>query len=198
MSENKQLWLLTGGNGSGKSTFYRLFLEPRGIKFINADLIARDMTTDNPEGASYKASHLAERLRSSLLEAGVSFCFETVFSHVSKIDFAVRAKALGYEVILVYIHLANPDLNEARVRQRVSEGGHNVPAQKIRSRLPKTLTHITQVISLVDSAWLLDNSSRTDPFRQVAVVRLGRARIMTEPLPDWAQTIIDGLTHNTA
>ena len=33
----KQLWLLVGGNGAGKSTFYRLILEPLGLPFVNAD-----------------------------------------------------------------------------------------------------------------------------------------------------------------
>lgn len=27
----KQLWLLVGGNGAGKSTFYELVLEPLGL-----------------------------------------------------------------------------------------------------------------------------------------------------------------------
>lgn len=193
MSRTKQLWLLTGGNGAGKSTFYRLFLEPRGIKFINADLIAKDMVPEGPEGASYKASRLAERLRSSLLDQGLSFCFETVFSHVSKIDFTAKAKSLGYEVILVYIHLDSSDLNEARVSQRVSEGGHDVPSEKIRSRIPRTMANISKVLSLVDSAWLLDNSSRENPFRQVAVVRLGRKRILAHPLPPWAQDILNDI-----
>ena len=49
--------------------------------------------------------------------------FETVFSHPSKIDFLAQAKSLGYEVVLVYIHLTNDELNQARVAQRVSEGG---------------------------------------------------------------------------
>lgn len=193
MNDHKQLWLLTGGNGAGKSTFYRLFLAPRGIKFINADLIARDLGSLKPEDAGYRAARLAERLRSSLLEQGLSFCFETVFSHVSKIDFVARAKALGYEVILVYIHLDTPDLNEARVSQRVSEGGHDVPSEKIRSRLPRTLSNISRVLPLVDSAWLLDNSSQANPFRQIATLRLGRVRLMVDRLPLWAAEILAGM-----
>ncbi len=190
MMETKQLWLLTGGNGAGKSTFFRLFLEPRGIKFINADLIARDLAPENQQTAGYKASHLAERLRLRFLEEGVSFCFETVFSHVSKIDFVARAKSLGYEVILVFIHLENPELNEARVSQRVSEGGHDVPAEKIQSRLPRTLKNIMTALPLVDSAFLLDNSSRDNPFRQIAVVRLGRKRILGDETPAWAVAML--------
>jgi ABC-type molybdenum transport system ATPase subunit/photorepair protein PhrA len=30
----KQLWLLVGGNGAGKFTFYRLVLEPQGLPFL--------------------------------------------------------------------------------------------------------------------------------------------------------------------
>jgi predicted ABC-type ATPase len=190
MTDNQQLWLLAGGNGSGKSTFFRMFLEPQGMKFINADLIARDLDRDNRADASYRASHLAERLREKFLDEGLSFCFETVFSHVSKIDFVARAKSLGYEVILVYIHLESSELNEARVSQRVSEGGHPVPVEKILSRLPRTMKNIVKTLPLVDSAFLLDNSSRDNPFRQVAVVRLGRKRILCDTLPTWAEDML--------
>mgnify|MGYP003608474277 FL=1 len=193
MNETKQLWLLAGGNGAGKSTFFRLFLEPKGIKFINADLIARDLDSENQPMASYKASHLAERLRQKFLEEGLSFCFETVFSHVSKIDFVARAKSLRYEVILVFIHLDNPELNEARVSQRVSEGGHDVPAEKIYGRLPRTVKNIMKTLPLVDSAFLLDNSTRNHPFRQIAVVHLGRKRILCDDIPAWALSMLSDI-----
>ena len=39
MTVSRQLWVLAGGNGAGKSTFHRLFLAPRGVKLLNADLI---------------------------------------------------------------------------------------------------------------------------------------------------------------
>ena len=190
MSETRQLWLLAGGNGAGKTTFYRLFLEPRGIKCINADLIAGNLAPEHPEAASYQAARLAERLRSDLLDKGLSFCLETVFSHVSKIDLIGKVKALGYEVNLVYIHLEGSELNEARVSQRVSEGGHDVPADKIRSRIPRTMNNIATILPLVDSARLLDNSSRENPFQQVAVVRRGRKTILADPLPRWAEEIL--------
>jgi predicted ABC-type ATPase len=37
----KQLWILAGGNGSGKSTFYEQYLRPQGLSFVNTDLIAK-------------------------------------------------------------------------------------------------------------------------------------------------------------
>ena len=75
-----------------------------------------------------------------------------------------KARALGYEIILVYIHLDASELNEARVYQRVTEGGHNVPANKIHSRIPRTMKHIAAVLPLTNEARLLDNSYRDNPY----------------------------------
>jgi predicted ABC-type ATPase len=186
MTEPKQLWLLAGGNGSGKSTFYELFLAPLKIKFVNADLIAKLLSPDNPESISYGAAGLVEKERDGLLTEGISFCFETVFSHPSKIDFVAKSKGLGYEVILVYIHLDTPELNEARVQQRISTGGHSVPAEKIHGRIPRTMKNIAKALPLIDEARLLDNSSRENPFQQVAVIKLGRVAWQSDSCPDWA------------
>lgn len=191
MKVAKQLWVLAGGNGAGKSTFYKSsLLSKRGVQFINADMIAKTISPENPEQVSYEASHLVERLRDEILHKGISFCFETVFSHESKIDFVAKAKAMGYFVVLVYIHLATLDLNEARVNQRISEGGHRVPPEKIRSRLPRTMKHVAVVLPLVDEARLLDNSSRDKPFQQVALIRKGKRIQVADPLPSWTAEML--------
>jgi predicted ABC-type ATPase len=186
----KQLWVLAGGNGSGKSTFYQVALAPKGVKLINADFIAKIINPDHPDAVSYQAAGIAEKIRSALLRQGTSFCFETVFSHPSKIDFIATAKGLGYEVILVYIHLETSQLNEARVRQRVSEGGHDVPAEKIHGRIPRTRQYAATALPLVDEARLLDNSLRDYPFRQVAIFRKGVCVWTADPLPEWARQMI--------
>lgn len=191
MTGAKQLWVLVGGNGAGKSTFYNTsLLSKRGVRFVNADMIAKHISPDCPEKVSYEAAHLIERIRDEFLIKGISFCFETVFSHPSKIDFIAKAKAHGYHVILVYIHLSTLDLNEARVSQRVLEGGHNVPPKKIRSRLPRTMKHVSVVLQLVDEARLLDNSYHDKPFQQVALIWKGRCIQAVDPLPEWAQEML--------
>jgi predicted ABC-type ATPase len=188
-----QLWVLTGGNGAGKTTFYHMALAPRGVKLVNADAIAKIIHPEKPESVSYQAAGIAENIRNSLLMQGTSFCFETVFSHPSKIDFIGRAKSLGYEIIMIYIHLATPLLNEARVWQRVSQGGHSVPAEKIHSRIPRTMQYVAQALPLTDETRLLDNSFREDLFRQVAIVRKGRCAWTADPLPVWAGQMLAAL-----
>ena len=192
MSERPQLWILVGGNGAGKSTFHRLALEPLGLPCVNADVLARIIFADAPEAHSYEAAQLAERQRHQLLEQGVSFCFETVYSHPSKIDFIARAKALGYELIMVLIHLESANLNQARIAGRVSEGGHSVPADKVISRIPRLLDQVRTSIPLLDVLRVYDNSSAVDPFVPVFTISNGCLRLHRDPLPAWAAGLLSG------
>jgi predicted ABC-type ATPase len=187
-----ELWLLVGGNGAGKTTFYERFLAPRKIPLVNADNIARSVWPDAPEKHSYEAALIAERERFRLLEERQSFCFETVFSHPSKVDFVGAAKAAGFRVRLFYFHLELASLNKARVASRVKSGGHNVPEAKIESRIPRTLGNLRQCVGLADELHLVDNSSLDQPYLRVAVWEHGQWRSCREVLPQWAQDLIDG------
>jgi predicted ABC-type ATPase len=186
LNPHKQLWLLAGGNGAGKSTFYRTQLEPLGFPFINADILARELYPESPEEHSYEAARVGAEKRSELLIEGRSFCFETVFSHPSKIDFLAQAKTLGYEIVMVFIHLDSDNLNKARVAQRVSEGGHNVPNDKIEKRIPRLLKHIKEALPLCDHVRILDNSRADNPFIQIATIREGTIELQHAPLPEWS------------
>ena len=190
MKPKKQLWLLAGGNGSGKSTFYRTQLAPQGIPFVNTDILAKELYPHAPELHSYDAAILATQMRLRLLREGRSFCFETVFSHPSKIDSVAQAKTKGYEVILVFIHLDIVSLNQARIAQRVSEGGHNVPDEKVIGRMPRVLKLIKQALPLCNQVYILDNSRVDNPFQQIAVIHDGRFELKHELLPEWCRELL--------
>lgn len=190
LTTSKQLWLLVGGNGAGKSTFYRLYLEPLRLPFVNADIIARIAYPEAPEAHSYAAAKIAEQQRHRLLLSGASFCFETVYSHPSKIDFVARAKGLGYRIIMVMIHLENAQLNQARIAQRVSEGAHRVPAEKVVSRIPRMLEQVKASLPLCDLVRVYDNSLVDNPFIPVFTIDDGHQEKPLDPLPDWAEAIL--------
>lgn len=191
MTERKQLWVLAGGNGAGKSTFYRTQLAPLGLPFINADILAKEVYPQAPEKHSYDAAMLATEMRFRLLHEGRSFCFETVFSHPSKIDFVAQAKVLDYEIILVFIHLDTASLNQARVAQRVSEGGHHVPDEKVVSRIPRLLKNIKKTLALCDQVYILDNSRLDRPFHQLAIIRKNQKIQLETSLPGWAKYLLE-------
>jgi predicted ABC-type ATPase len=188
-TRERQLWLLAGANGAGKTTFHRLFLEPRGVALVNADRIARSIRPGDPAAASVEAAQQALILADHLLENGVPFCFETVFSHPSKIDLMARAKALGYRVLLVFVHLDDIDLNLARISQRVAAGGHDVPEDRVRSRAPRVIDNIASALPLADEVFFLDNSSAEDPFRPVGRMRDGAMETSPTVEPEWLTSI---------
>ena len=190
MSPKKQLWILVGGNGAGKSTFYHTRLQRTGIPFINADIIAKDVFPDDPEGHSYDAAVIAEQRRERLLIEGRSFCFETVFSHPSKIDFIAKAKSYGFEVNMVFTHLLADQLNQARVNQRVKQGGHNVPEQKIKDRIPRVLANVKTAIPLCNNILILDNSSSENPYEVIATIKKGNTQIIKTNT--WIREILSG------
>lgn len=187
--------MLVGGNGAGKSTFYDQFLKPKGMPFINADIIAREMFPADPEGSSRKAAQIAEDIRFNRLREGHSFCFETVFSHTSKVDFIGSAKASGYQVILVFIHVEKAELNIARVAQRVLDGGHRVPEDRIRSRIPRTLDNVKAAIPLCDEVYVLDNSRLDEPFKRVMTWVNGQVSMNCKALPEWAEKLLVTQSH---
>jgi predicted ABC-type ATPase len=189
----KQLWLLVGGNGAGKSSFYRLMLQPYGLPFVNADSLASLVYPEDPEAHSYEAALLAEKQRNTLLLNGASFCFETVYSHPSKLDFAARAKALGYRVIMVFLHLECAELNVARVAQWMSEGGHAMPTDKVIQRIPRTLALMKASIPLCDEVHVVDNSSADESFRLALTFKDGCVHEQQQALPAWAEQLLQPL-----
>ncbi|MCL2446947.1 MAG: zeta toxin family protein [Oscillospiraceae bacterium] len=158
MSE-KVMAVFAGPNGSGKSTIVKNTLElgccPR--EFICPDNLVVAHEKENPE-AYKKAMQEAEAIRNALLAQGKSFSFETVLSTREKLDFIRKAKWLGYKVHVVYVTTDDPQINIERVKSRVTQGGHNVPVDKILSRYEKCMNLMYDVMRAADTAMFYDNS----------------------------------------
>ncbi|MGD0059753.1 MAG: zeta toxin family protein [Verrucomicrobiia bacterium] len=173
---------LAGPNGAGKTTFYHAHLQPAGLRFVNTDLLARELNLD-----PYAAARLAEALRRQLVEQRESFVFETVFSDPigDKLAFLKEAAEEGYTVVLCFIGISGPEVSEERVAMRVSQGGHDVPAEKLIARFPRTMANLKTAICDLPHVWVFDNDDLRTPFRQVAVFENGQRVVMNEPVPTW-------------
>ena len=191
--------LLAGPNGAGKSTLYKALLAQGLVdvacEFVNADLYERDhlQHMTEPQARSEAARTWADTRRASLLAQGASFASETVFSHESKLPLIRNAQQAGFVVALYVVALDDPQRLLARVRQRVREGGHPVPPDKILSRYPRTLAHLAHAVHLADVAYLFDASEIEDggPWL-VAICAEGQVVQRFEPLPQWAHTVLSG------
>jgi predicted ABC-type ATPase len=72
----------------------------------------------------------------------------------------------------------------------LTEGGHDVPPEKVASRIPRTLKNISKTIALCDDVYLLDNSRQDNPFQRVVEIHNGIPTMKQKPLPEWAQVIL--------
>jgi predicted ABC-type ATPase len=173
---------IVGPNGAGKSTFHEAHLGSAGLRFLNADELARQLGVD-----AYQAAEVAGQLRRALVVQGESFVFETVFSDPvgDKLEFLKLAEKKGYTVVLCFIGLDGPDLSEERVAMRVLQGGHDVPSDKLRARYPRTMTNLAKAIEELGHVLVFDNSDMRRPFRKVAVFERGTLVEKHAPLPRW-------------
>ena len=134
---------IAGPNGAGKTTFFHSHLREAGLRFVNADDIARELGI-----SAYEAAQIAGALRRELVRQRESFIFETVFSDPvgEKLAFLAHAAIAGYNVVLCFIGIADPETSEARVAMRVSQGGHDVPSEKLASRFRRTIKNLKAAI----------------------------------------------------
>jgi predicted ABC-type ATPase len=182
-----QLVVLAGPNGAGKSTFYDVFLAGSPLPFLNADLFAAETGVD-----SLEAARILDATRDRMIEEGLGFITETVFSDPfgRKVDMLRKAVAAGDDVALIYIGLASSELSSRRVDQRIARGGHDVPRDRIASRFTRSLDNLRKAILFVPTVELYDNSSAVEPYRHVATFRTGSLRWrMTGRLPNWARGV---------
>ena len=161
---------IAGSHGAGKTTFYRSHLRAAGLRFVNADVLARELSLD-----PYVAAKIADSLRRELIVQRESFVFETVFSDPvgDKVVFLKQAAAAGYTAILCFVGIASAEVSEERVAMRVTQGGHDVPSDKLIERFPRTLANLHSAVREVPHVFVFDNDDLRRPFRLVAVFKNG-------------------------
>jgi predicted ABC-type ATPase len=182
------LAIFAGPNGSGKSTLYRLWFEPQFSVYVNADEIARSLTSMPESERDLKAAILAERMRLELIAQRSTFAFETVFSRTDYwLEFISGAKQAGYRVQVYFVCTEDPDLNAARVIARAARGGHSVPLDKVAKRYAGSIRTALAAVDIVDEIWIYDNTGRNRVPRLLGRLVDGVREDVERDLPGWAR-----------
>lgn len=162
------IYAIGGPNGAGKTTFARQFLPTVGVEqFLNADSIAAGLSPLRPEAMAIPAARLLLKRWRELVTARASFAFESTFSGRTYAPMLREAKAAGYVVKINYLWLPSDNASLRRVRNRVRQGGHNVPSDDIRRRyLPSVRNFFELYLPLADVTMLYEATAQ--PPRRVA------------------------------
>jgi predicted ABC-type ATPase len=67
----------------------------------------------------------------------------------------------------------------------VSQGGHDVPPDKVAARYPRSLENLSRAIPRLPLVWIYDNSDLARPFRKVAELENGQLKASFPPTPVW-------------
>jgi predicted ABC-type ATPase len=163
--KGKNIYVIAGPNGSGKTTFAMKFL-PEYVKcpnFINADLIAKGLAPFEPERAAIKAGKMVLEQIQEYVDKGFDFAFETTLSGKSYYNLMKKFKTAGYGLHLFFLWLPAPELAIARIKDRVAEGGHNIPNSDVRRRFGRGIKNFLGMYEKIFDTWLLFDNSSQEP-----------------------------------
>lgn len=156
---------------------------------VNADEIGRELLLD-----PFAAMSAATAIREALVGRRESFAFETVLSDPvgAKVTWLHAAAGSGYAVALCFIGLADARLSAERVAMRVSQGGHDVPPEKLVARYPRTLANLGRALRTLPEVRIYDNSDLGRPYRLLATCERGRCIARVDHLPAWLTPCLPG------
>ena len=181
------LFIVIGANGAGKTTWTRTNRHLLPQAFYNADSIAEGLGDPSAAEPQRQARELVDQKITERLNAHESFGFESTWSGDSRPAIVAAAKKAGYSTGALFIGTSNPEINIVRVRQRVLEGGHDVPESEIRRRWHAASANLAKHWSQLDHIEILDNTAN-EP-RLVHVSTVDRS-VSSQHAPAWVNDIL--------
>jgi predicted ABC-type ATPase len=166
MKHRGNVYIVAGPNGSGKTTFAREFL-PNYAKcsnFVNADLIAQGLSPFEPRIAAIKAGRLVLSRIHDFTKTGSDFGFETTLSGRTHLNMFRRLQNAGYRIHIFFLWLPGVDLSLLRIKNRVADGGHSVPANDVRRRFARTMSNFFHTYRPLADTWMLFDNSGPAPI----------------------------------
>lgn len=115
-------------------------------EYVNADVIAQGLSAFAPERAAFRAGRIMLERLQQLANERMNFAFETTLASRSFAPWIANLRQMGYRFHLFFLWLPNPELAIARVQERVSLGGHDVPEETIRRRYHAGIRNFFSVI----------------------------------------------------
>jgi len=156
---------------------------------LEPDAIARRIQPETPQRAGISAGKEVLRLTAEYIQNAESFAIETTLAGSWTNSAIEAALEQSFFTRLFYICLDNPERNIQRVRERVAQGGHDVPDADVRRRYTRSLTNAVHVLQLVHQGLVFDNSG-AEP-RPVFELRGGRVVDLADEIPEWAAGLLE-------
>jgi predicted ABC-type ATPase len=186
-SENPQLLIVGGPNGAGKSTFSGR-LSTVGAVVMDIDVITARVQARLPAEVPIESIYFA--VQSVFLDAvdeaikkRQHFTIETNFRDNELMDMISRFKQNGYHTKMIYMTLDGVEQSLARVKQRVSDGGHYVDEDSIRFNYTEGLKNLEYFSNRFDSLEILDASQKPGQIKLLLKIKQQQLVYLSADLP---------------
>ena len=148
----KELIIIAGANGSGKTTFSADILERTGYDFLNADEIERELAV-------------------SKLQAGKEFFrrLESTLSGNYLVKVIQSTRKADYSIKIVYVFLESPQDCIQRIKIRIKLGGHFVPDEDVIRRYYRSKSNFWNVYKNLADEWVMIYNSTDEEPQRVAI-----------------------------
>ena len=131
----KEIVIIAGANGVGKTTFARAFLREYDYEFLNADEIAKSLSAENPEKKKISAGKLFFQILKKSVEDNKSLLIESTLSGRYLQKFLKNIKSENYQIRIIFLFADSPEILIERIAERVKKGGHFVPDEDVQQTL---------------------------------------------------------------
>ena len=151
----KEVIILGGANGTGKSTLANFLIAQTNYTFLNADEIEKqlpDLQKGTPITHLKAGRILFDKLRNEQAN-GHSFILETTLSGKTLRSILNDLKTDGYRITIVYVFLETPELCIERIKNRVKRGGHFVSDEDVRRRYYRSIQNFWHRYRLLADVW---------------------------------------------
>lgn len=154
------IFVLAGVNGAGKSTAGERELTQAGLTWFNPDTFTRQLiktTGAPPAEANAAAWQAGVRQLDAAIAGRTDYAFETTLGG-NTIAAKLREASKAHDILMWFVGLGSPEHHLARIKLRVSRGGHDIPETKVRERFESSRRNLIALLPYLSQLQVYDNS----------------------------------------